>query len=271
MKIQHLIIPCVLSLLVFCLPAFAATIPYSTNFSTDPGWITDQPGNFYWNSANKTYYARTENLYPGYTPSRYSYELLPESVGSFKLQWDIQITQCDVSGGLSFGIYDNKLQTNPVGDTYLSGGQSIQAKLLITDFSEYGAGPGYGLSVYANGASGSGGEAYYNFINPLWNFNTWYTCYLNYDAATDIVDFAFNARGSSTSIWTYSFTMPGGGFTNDLRYLGISNSGVGDGGNYYGLSSSATAEGYIDNVVLTPEPVTLLLLGLGAAIAARRR
>jgi hypothetical protein len=245
---------CILGLT--CLPAFAATVPYSTDFSTDPGWVTDQPSNYYWDAASQTYHVQSENHYPGYTPSRYTYKLLPETVGSFELQWDVDVVSCDWSGGIAFGIYDNSLLTGGI-----PGGQSIQSKICISDY-------GHVWGVYVEGAGGNVSSQ--NFVD-MWDVGNWYTCYLSYNAATNIVDFAFKARGSDTSIWTYTLNVPGGGFTNDLRYLGSSNSGIGDSGSYPGLSEWAVAEGYIDNVSIVPEPATLLLLGLGGLALLRKR
>ena len=44
---------------------------YQTDFSTDPGWTTDQPNNFYWDSTNQQYFLSMTNQKQAYTPSRY--------------------------------------------------------------------------------------------------------------------------------------------------------------------------------------------------------
>jgi hypothetical protein len=212
----------------------ASAVSYSTDFSSDPGWITDQPGNYYWE--NGTLKVRAENHSPGYTPSRYCYHLLPQVVDSFDLSWDVKPTRLDWSAGVMFGLYDNTLKTGGTGQIGQS--QYIQACPGLVDGGLY-------WGIYALGATGYNEASFYVSVN----YNTWYTCQISYVDATKTAVFSVRERGSVNPIWSTSLQIPGG--FSQLQYLGTSRGGIGDNGSYPGLSSTAIAEGYIDNVVLS--------------------
>ena len=203
---------------------------YQTDFSTDPGWTTDQPANYYWDAASQTYHIQPEHHYPGYQPSRYAYTLLPEAIeGSFELRWDIKPTRCDWSIGIYFGIRDENLRL---------GSHDIQAVFGNPD----------GGHMYGAGANGACGPAYQDTYVG-WAVQ-WYTCKLTYDAGTQMMTFDIRDQGSASSIWTCTMPVPCG-LTNDLKYLGTSSGGIGDNGTYPGINPWAVAEAYIDNVVLS--------------------
>jgi hypothetical protein len=207
-------------------------VVYQTDFSTDPGWTTDQPANYYWDAASQTYHIQPEHHYPGYQPSRYAYTLLPEAIaGSFELQCDIKPTRDDWSIGIFFGIYDETLK---------SGTPSHYIQVLF--------GNPDGGHMWGAGVTGASGPAYQDSYMG-WSFNQWYTCKLTYDAGTTMMTFDVRDRGSASSSWTCTMPVPGG-LTDDLKYLGSSNGGIGDNGTYPGINPWAVAEAYIDNVVL---------------------
>ena len=204
-------------------------VVYQTDFSNDPGWTTDQPANYYWDAASQTYHIQPEHHYPGYRPSRFAYKLLPESVGSFDLQWDIKPTRCDWSIGIYFGIYNETLRN----------GDFIGGWLGNPDRGH----------MWDAGGSGVGGWVTMGSSYAGWAFNQWYTCNLTYDAGTQMMTFDVRVRGSASSIWTCTILLPGG-LTNDLKYLGTSSGPMGENGTYPGVDPWAVAEAYIDNVVL---------------------
>ncbi|MCX5632929.1 MAG: PEP-CTERM sorting domain-containing protein [Phycisphaerae bacterium] len=232
----------------------AATIPYSTDFSTDPGWVTDQTSKYYWDEPTQRYYVQPEHQYPGYSPSRYTYKELSEAVGSFELQWDVNVTRCDWSISIPFGIYDSSLTRYAIDPDPL--GQYVLGLVANPD-------AGHIWSLIVSGEDGDAGAA-----GGTWNFDTLYTCELSYDASTYMA--SFDVWESGSSVWSSVPMAVPGGFTNDLMYLGSSSSGIGDDGQYRGISSSAVAEGYIDNVNLVPEPATILLLTLGGLLLRKK-
>jgi hypothetical protein len=229
LRITRVIAAC--SLIVCCWPAMGATFRYTTDFSSDPGWVSDQPAMYYWDGASQNLHVRCENNSPGYTPSRYCYKLLPEPVGSFSLQWDVMPTRIDWSAGIFFGIYDSNLKTAGI-----PGGQYIQVGPGLDD-------GGMHWVLYSSpgptAASPSG----------TWALGNRYTCNLNYDAATGNIHFEVKNWGSGVPFWSTDITS--GPFSNGLKYLGISRGGIGDDGTYPGLNQWAVAEGYLDNVSLS--------------------
>jgi hypothetical protein len=234
MRRLHLTI-CVLGLILSVAGTATANtwqVVYQTDFSSDPGWTTDQPANYYWDAASQTYHIQPEHHYPGYQPSRFAYKLLPESVGSFDLRWDIKPTRCDWSIGIFFGIYDETLRNG-------SPGHFIGGWLGNPDRGH----------MWDAGGSGVGGWATMGSSYAGWAFNQWYTCSITYDAGTQMMTFDVRNRGSVSSIWTYTMLVPGG-LTNDLKYLGTSSGSMGENGTYPGVDPWAVAEAYIDNVVL---------------------
>jgi hypothetical protein len=221
----------VCSLYASCWPAMAATVPYATDFSTDPGWATDQPANYFWDGIFQAYFVRAENISPGYFPSRYAYKLLPQAVESFNLQWDVVPVHIDWSAGIFVGLYDSTLNTGGI-----PGGQYIQAG---PDWDDGGKHWVLYTSLGPPVASPSG----------TWAPGRHYTCNLSYDAGTGNIHFDVRNQGSETPFWSTDITS--GPFGEVLRYLGTSRGGIGDDGTYPGLDRWAVAAGYLDNVSLS--------------------
>lgn len=80
---------------------------YSQDFSSNPGWITDQPSNFYLDS-NKEVYLACEDVHvpdPHYAPNRYGYVPTKiDSSKSFRLKWDQKMIRSDWSSEFHFGL-----------------------------------------------------------------------------------------------------------------------------------------------------------------------
>jgi hypothetical protein len=239
------------------LPALAETwtTVYQNDFASDPGWVTDNPQDYYWDSNMQAYFARVRNDSPAYHPNRYFYTLLPDGLASFNLSWDAKVTRDEWSSCVNFGVSDSNLKGINGGI-----GQNICVNFGQSDVGRW----------FAIDASGASGEAHAEGPYNAWSVNTWYTCDLVYNAHTSTARLTLEETGAKTLICTVNLLVPGG-FTSDLKYLGGSRNRAGDSG-YVGWSQWAVDEAYIDNVVLqTPEPATLSLLALGGLALLRRR
>jgi len=249
---------------------FAATPSYSTDFSTNPGWVTDQPDKHYWDSANQWYHVRAENNPPGYPgpttyqPNRYAGLLLPEALGGFHLRWDTQVTHSEWSAGIDFGVFDSQMAFAGRG-----GGQGITVGMSWTD-------PGNSLFLHVSGVGGVTGASTESVGGDFWQVGDWYRSYLSYDPWMNLVDLVVTDRATGTSIWSASLAVPGGEFGRELIFLGNTRYGCIDlEGGVYGISAYDADEGNIDNVFLRPIPApgALVLGGIGVTAVGwlRRR
>jgi hypothetical protein len=235
-------------------------VVYQSDFSADPGWITDQPSNYYWNQSGGTYHASVENNAPGYSPNRYFYTPVAWTGDSFTIQWDIKMTRADWSAGVSFGLFDENIAFQGVG-----GGQGVCLEFANTD-----AGSLLWLFIY-----GGGGLASASSPGGTYSVNTWYTCKLSYDAVSGRIYPEVRVRDSGSLVWSKTLAVPGG-FTRPLTKLGGSRSGFGETG-YGGVSQWGVSEAEIDNVVFqrpgtVPQPpvVTQFAINAGAATTESR-
>ncbi len=257
---KNIVLCCCVILGLFCMPGITIAVPYSTDFSTDPGWTTDQPANYYWDAMNQWYHASVSNNAPAYQPNRFFGKLLPPIAPGFILAWDVQIPRDDWSASVDFGIFDSQLKSGAG-----SPGQAV--------FASFGRGDqGRAVGLFADGV---GGRALTWGPYNIWQEGQWYACTLGYDPATDIATLGLRDRATGTPIWQTGLLVPGGGFSNDLVFLGGSRYGMGDDGNYSGVNQWAVAQANIDNVYMAPIPApgAFVLVGIGAGVVSwlRRR
>ena len=97
---------CVSVLLIACtlvaMPVSAAleeVLVYSSDFSSDPGFTTNNPSRYYWDVANQTYHFETEGGTNGYS-------FIPVDLenGPFTLEYDINISSIQKGGAVRFGL-----------------------------------------------------------------------------------------------------------------------------------------------------------------------
>jgi zinc protease len=209
-------------------------VVYQTDFSSDPGWITDQPDNYYWNETAGTYHATVENDAPAYSPNRYFYTPVALTGDSFEIQWDIKMTRVDWSAGVSFGLFDEN-----IAFAGFNGGQGV-----CLEFANPDAGRLIWLYI-----CGAGGLASASSPGGTYALHTSYTCKLSYDAGAGEISAELSLHDSGSILWSKTLTVPGG-FTQPLTKLGGSRSGFGEtGGGYSGVNRWGVAEAEIDNVV----------------------
>jgi len=236
-------------------------VVYQTDFSTDPGWVTDQPTNYYWNQTAWTYHARVENNAPAYRPNRYFYTPVTWTGDSFEIQWDIKMTRVDWSAGVSFGLFDEN-----IAFAGFNGGQGVCLEFANPDAGRL-------LWLYI---CGGGGLASASSPGGTYAVNTLYTCKISYDAGARQIKAELLVHGTGASVWSKTLSVPGG-FTQPLTKLGGSRCGFGEVGGYSGVDRWGVAEAEIDNVVLRragigPQPpaVTQFAINNGAETTESR-
>ena len=193
---------------------------YSTDFSTDPGWNTNNSSHYYWDSSIgnpagslcTTNYTNSQEWIT--TPINYNGE-------SFSLDFDIMPTTRD-TGDCNFGL---------LGPLKLSDSTNTEERLYV----EIG---GYNNQIYIDGYN-SGGESIYSGAgNNLMADNQWHHFHITYNASSLTINFTVTCNNIVILPWQMTMSY---GFSNNLKYLGATMSGSWITSNRYELA-------YIDNV-----------------------
>lgn len=222
--------------LVFSITAAKAEwqVIYQTNFSSDPGWTTDDSAKLSWDSATGTFHGTQVN-----TEGTYAVKQITgiNNSKAWRLEFDSKINSNQWSAGLTFGLFDSRLLF-PYGH--------------IFDMSQSDNGQCTALNS-------SPAWAWTN--SPAWATGTWYHTVMEYNPSAQQI--TSNVFTRSTGELFLSLTTVGVLFSGETNYLGVSR--VHMKGNPPGAWGEATVDYNIDNIVLSqiPEPATMLLLGLG--------
>ena len=209
-------------------------VVYETNFSTDPGWTTDQPANFYWESGWETYFIHQTNYPEAYEPDRYTFVRVPYSGGPFRLEWDLEMLRCDWSAGISFGLFDSNLRYR---------GAVVGSAALCVEYANPDQGRVFTIIGYQD-TTGLYSDNWTRF-----DLNVWYHNVFEYDPMGATAKWTIYKLGETTPFMENTLTgVPA--ITNDISYLGASRYPMlhpwGP-----GVNPNAVAEARIDNVVFS--------------------
>jgi hypothetical protein len=200
--------------------AEGGTIIYSEDFSSDPGWITNNSAHFYWDQAGGRYHYWIQDA-----TNEYAYHLLDLQDRSFELKYDLLPTNTGFAGNARCGVSDADISgyqpTCILADFNVTSGGGHEIDFCLYDYAGR-----YNCQPFANSYSD----------------NVTYQVTINYDNTTQTVSFEVIQKASGNIVC--ATTMVGfGPFTGMDR---IFMSSLGD--NAY---PGCYAEGYIDNVVVT--------------------
>ncbi len=209
---------------------------YQEDFSSDPGWVTDQPANYGWDSSLEAYRATVLNA--GQWPSRYAYSGVDYRGESFRLEFDTMAVSLGWSAGYAFGLFNSDLS--------IFNNERPSARGVFVHPGRADQGRAFELHVI-----GQNGIAMYDQIWNLISEGTWYRCVIEYDATTDTVTCVLRERETGNQVGRTLVVSGFGGLPDDLDYLGFARDPVGSCcPSCSGYSCSASATGYVDNVTL---------------------
>jgi hypothetical protein len=206
---------------------------YSTDFSSDPGWTTNDPTNLYWDESGGRLHVKFINGANQFIYKNVSYS--PNV--SYRLEFDLALSHMDDSGFAMFGMSDDTMNAYESATWYACYSKGIDTAVSLQYDSDT-----------ETGRIGGGGNRY--------DLNTEYHNVLMYDCNSQIMTLDI-ASGEST---IYHFSGSAGIFTGIDRLGGI---GIG-----VQNEPSKYSEGFIDNVVLStiPEP-SMVELFIAASIS----
>ncbi|MDD1717501.1 MAG: hypothetical protein LUO88_00360 [Methanoregulaceae archaeon] len=221
------------------------TYIYQTDFSTNPGWTTNNPTRYYWDSGKQMYHYYVEGGTGGYAFVPVNYDN-----GPFTLEYDVLPIRTDKDAAFRFGIGSTEMDIS-------------QGTILISEFTnrQYGrlmdlrviTGNNNLLEVSSLAMSYCANRP--NCETKHFEDNKTYhvTLRFNTEATTADMKVTEGPSANGNYVWGYYVTV-----ARDLP--GMSRLFISSIGDYGGFGLSA--EGYIDNVELyhpevsTPAPTT---------------
>jgi sulfatase modifying factor 1 len=204
---------------------------YSTDFSTDPEWITNNAGNYLWQDVDGDYFINQFNI--GYG-GEYSYHETGYRGGSFRMEWDILMERNDYASAVNVGIYDADLDSHTTGS------------YVHVWFARIDQG-----HIIHLGAADANDVTYYDTdYSVQYAFDTWYRVILTYDAVNATVTAEVREKSTGTLLATLSFNNVGP-FGTDMTRIGSSNVRA----NATFQVPGADSAGRLDNMILyVPSP-----------------
>ncbi|MDD1662112.1 MAG: hypothetical protein LUQ49_06585, partial [Methanomicrobiales archaeon] len=222
--------PIVLALLILVSGAGLArsaetsTTIYSTDFSSNPDWVTNNPYTNHWDENMGMYHYALRD-----STNTFVYKKVPYAGGSFELEYDLLPLRTDFQSSFRLGIGNR--------DMYINQGTTI--------FSEFETGP-YGnimwLRVIDQQNQRREVSSYsQSYGGPSMRFSSGipYHVTLDYNREQRTAGIAISFLSNQTSLWGYTLSSISNLGGMDRIYL----STIGDFEN-----PNAVAEGYIDNV-----------------------
>ena len=218
-------------------------IIYQTDFSADPGWMTNNPSYYYWDVGKQAYHFQSEGGTNGYSFIPVTYD-----GGPFVLEYDVFIESIERDGAIRFGLTGTEMDisrgTVVLGDF----GQTIYGNimsLLVIDPNNHL----YQTSSRADDYCGQLPNCY----TREFALNTTYHVVIRYNDQMNQADIKVTTPDTGELVWGYFV-----GIGNDMHSLSrLAITTKGD----YAIGNKAI--GSIDNVVfstfreVTPTPTTV--------------
>ena len=173
-------------------------LKYNQDFSSDPGWTTNNPSRFYRDPSTNTFYALTVE-----GASEYATTPVNWTGDSFKIEFDIKIAASQRDGGIRVGLFDSAPQAslpNGVDVTYASGDA--------------------GLHVNLNAANATTSKETPASIQNVQQ-DVWYHNVITWDKNTGVVKLELTQTDDNSPVGTYTlddFTS----FASNMVNLGVS-------------------------------------------------
>lgn len=209
-------------------PARSAGLLYLEDFSSAPGWTTDDVANLRWDAATGTFHGTQVN-----TEGTYAYIDLPmfNPNQPWCLEWDHRVNRADWSAGLDFGLMDASIS--------------------------YPFSAGIHMGV-ADGGNCIGFWGLDGVFAPIWQVGVWYHSVIRYDPATHQLSAVVSNKETAAQLW--SFTRVVNTFQSDTTRLGVSRLHMKNTGP--GANPSATVDYNLDNIRLYGEAAPMLAFPL---------
>jgi hypothetical protein len=236
----------VLDLTFFACEAEAGTI-YSTDFSADPDWTTNNTAHYYWDSDAGAYYHREVN-----GSEEYTYKLLSGLSDNtrWRLEYDLMPLTTQWAAGSRLALSDADMEV-------------LKPTYFCLDFATVDA----GNRVYLEWATTLETRA---FVFPTgFSPDVWYHCALEWSPDTHTLSAVVKERDKGNLLGSATVDVKG-------TFAGVDRLAESTINHTYGRGR--TASGYYDNVTVSanaiPEPLSVAVwsvLGVSALAGARWR
>ena len=234
--------------LIMISPAEAGwTTVYQEDFSSDPGWTTNNEDHYFWDMLPQAYYQKEID-----DSDEYSYKTLPglQAGMTWRLEYDLYPARFDWAGDARLGFVDS--------DLYIESEEGLHPQWMSIIFAKIDQGY-VPIIRWLTSEGNSGG---YEYSSNRFTPGTWYNILFEYDPDASQIYTLMKERESGTILVEDTLSVIGT-FTSDIDRLAMST--LSD--DYApGATGGATGISYIDNITVSqiPAPGAIILGGIGA-------
>lgn len=201
---------------------------YKTDFSTNPGWVTNSPSHYHWDPDTQMYYFDTEGGTNGnsYIPIRFGGE-------SFTLEFDVVIKDTRKNGAFRFGVTSSEMDITRGTNVLSVFEDGKYGKLMFLRVIDQNNHLNEVSSLYSSycGSQTDCTSKFFELERP-------YHVVLNYNKDLQNANIRISDRETGEVIWGYYVTIG-----KDLHFLNrLTITTKGD----YTMENNV--EGYLDNV-----------------------